>query len=56
MLAGRKAIFVPIAQINPLVDGRITVEARLEEVDDLHPEVAVAARMEMEKEARILGG
>jgi hypothetical protein len=35
---------------------RITVEARLEEVDDLHPEVAVAARMETEKEEGILGG
>jgi hypothetical protein len=38
------------------VDGRIIVEASLEEVDNLHPEVAVAARMGTEKEAGILGG
>jgi hypothetical protein len=56
MVAGRKGIFILIVQINQLVDGRITVEASLEEVDDLHPEVAVAARMETEKEAGILGG
>jgi hypothetical protein len=38
------------------VDGRITVEVSPEEVVDLHLEVAVAARMAMEKEARTLGG
>jgi hypothetical protein len=56
MPTGRKGIFVQIAQINQLVDGRITVEARLEEVADLHLEVVVVARMGTEKEARILGG
>jgi Iap family predicted aminopeptidase len=56
MPAGRKGIFVQIVQINQLVDGRITVEARLEEVDDLHLEVVAAARMGTEKEAGILGG
>jgi hypothetical protein len=55
MPAGRKGIFVQIVQINQLVDGQITVEARQEEVVDLHLEVAVAARMGTEKEARILG-
>jgi hypothetical protein len=42
------------------MDGRITVEARQEEVVDLHLEVAVAAKMVAakmgtEKEAGILG-
>jgi hypothetical protein len=37
------------------VDGRLIVEVRQEEVVDLHLEVAVAARMGMKKEARILG-
>jgi hypothetical protein len=55
MLAGRKGIFVQIVLINQLVDGRITGEASLEEVVDLHLEVAVAVRMTMEKEAGILG-
>jgi hypothetical protein len=36
MLAGKKVIFLLIVQINQLVDGRITVEARQEEVVDLH--------------------
>jgi hypothetical protein len=31
------------------------VEAKQEEVDDLHLEVVAAARMEMEKEAKQLG-
>jgi hypothetical protein len=52
---GRKGIFIQIVQINQRVDGRITVEARLEEVADLHLVVA-AARMGTEKEAGILGG
>jgi hypothetical protein len=52
----KRGIFVQIVQINQLEDGRLTVEARQEEVDDLHLEVAVAARMGTEKEARILGG
>jgi hypothetical protein len=56
MLAGRKGISVQIALINQLVDGRIIVVVRQEEVVDLHLEVAVAARMTMEKEARTLGG
>jgi hypothetical protein len=55
LLAGRKGISVQIAQINQLVDGRITVEARPELVADLHLEVAVAARMTTEKEAGTLG-
>jgi hypothetical protein len=55
MVAGRKGTSVLTVLINQLVDGQITVEARLEEVDDLHLEVAVAARMGTEKEARILG-
>jgi hypothetical protein len=54
LLAGRKGIFVLIVLINQLVDGRITMEARLEEVDNLHLEVVVAARMGTEKEAKIL--
>jgi hypothetical protein len=37
------------------VDGRLIVEARQEEVDDLHLEVVVAARMGTEKEAKLLG-
>jgi hypothetical protein len=56
MLAEKKGIFVQIVQINQLVDCWITVEASQEEVVDLHLEVAVAARMGMEKEARTLGG
>jgi hypothetical protein len=56
MLAGRKGIFVLIVLINQLVDGRITVVASLEEVDDLHLEVAVEARTTTEKEAGTLGG
>jgi hypothetical protein len=52
----KRGTFVQIVLINQLVDGRITVEASLEEVDDLHPEVAVAARMGTEKEVGILGG
>jgi hypothetical protein len=52
----KRGISVQTARINPLGDGLIIVEASLEEVDDLHPEVAVAARMETEKEAGILGG
>jgi hypothetical protein len=55
LLAGRKGISIQIVQINLLVDSRITAEARQEEVADLHLEVAVAARMGTEKEARILG-
>jgi hypothetical protein len=55
LLAGRKGISIQIVQINQLEDGRITVEARQEEAVDLHLEVAVAARMGMEKEAGILG-
>jgi hypothetical protein len=55
MLVERRGIFVQIVQINQLVVGQLTVEARQEEVDDLHLEVAVAARMEMRKEVRPLG-
>jgi hypothetical protein len=51
----KRGTFVQIVQINQLVDGRLTVEARQEEVDDLHLEVAVAARMGMVKEAGLLG-
>jgi hypothetical protein len=51
----KRGTFIQIVQINPLVDGRIIVEARHEEVDDLHLEVAATARMGTEKEARILG-
>jgi hypothetical protein len=51
----KRGIFIQIVQINQLVDGRITVEASLEEVDDLQLEVAVAAKMGMVKEARLLG-
>jgi hypothetical protein len=56
MLAGRKGISVRIVLINQLEDGRITGEASQEEVVDLHPEVAVAARTTTEKEAGTLGG
>jgi hypothetical protein len=56
LLAGRKGISVQIAQINQRVDGRITVVASREEVDDQQLEVAVGARMGTEKEAVILGG
>jgi hypothetical protein len=52
----KRGISIRIARINPLVDGLIIVEARQEEVDDLHLEVVVATRMGTEKEARILGG
>jgi hypothetical protein len=52
----KRGTFVQIVLINQLVDGRITVEANPEEVDDLHLEVAVAARMGTVKEAGILGG
>jgi hypothetical protein len=55
MLMERRGIFIQIVQINQLVVGQLTVEARQEEVDDLHLEVAVAARMEMGKEAGHLG-
>jgi hypothetical protein len=54
MVAGRKVTSIQIVQINLLVDGRITVEARQEGVANLHLEVA-AARMGTEKEAVILG-
>jgi hypothetical protein len=54
LLAGRKGTSIQIVQINLLVDGRITVQARHEGVADLHLEVA-AARMGTEKEAVILG-
>jgi hypothetical protein len=37
------------------VVGQLIVEARQEEVDEPHLEVAVAAGMGTEKEARILG-
>jgi hypothetical protein len=37
------------------VVGQLTVEARQEEVDDLHLEVAVAARMEMGEDAGHFG-
>jgi hypothetical protein len=56
MLVEKRVTFVQIVQINQRVDGRITVVASLEEVDDLHLEVAAAARMGTEKEAGILGG
>jgi hypothetical protein len=56
MLAERKGIFIQIVQINQRVDGLITGEASQEEVVDLHLEVAVAARMGTEKEAKTLGG
>jgi hypothetical protein len=36
----RRGIFIRIVQINQLVVGQLTVEARHEEVDDLHLEVA----------------
>jgi hypothetical protein len=52
----KRGISVQIVRINPLGDGLIIVETRQEEVDDLHLEVAVAARMGTEKEAGILGG
>jgi hypothetical protein len=55
MLAGRKGIFVRIALINQLEDGRITGEASPEEVVDSHLEVVVAARTTTEKEAGTLG-
>jgi hypothetical protein len=55
MLVERRGTFVQIIQINQLVVGQLTVEARQEEVDDLHLEVAVAARMGTGKEARLLG-
>jgi hypothetical protein len=35
--------------------GQLTVEARQEEVDDLHLEVAATARISMAKEAGLLG-
>jgi hypothetical protein len=52
----KRGTFIEIVQINPLVDGRIIVEARQEEVDDLHLEVVVTARMGTKKEAGTLGG
>jgi hypothetical protein len=51
----KRVTSVQIVQINQRVDGRITVEASLEEVDDLHLEVAVAAKMGTVKEAGLLG-
>jgi hypothetical protein len=56
MLVEKRVTFVQIVQINQRVDGRITMVASLEEADDLHLEVAVAARMTTENEARTLGG
>jgi hypothetical protein len=44
-----------IVLANQLEVGQLTVEARQEEVDDLHLEVAAAARMVMGKEAGCLG-
>jgi hypothetical protein len=44
-----------IALTNQLEAGQLTMEARQEEVDGLHLEVAAAARMEMGKEAGRLG-
>jgi hypothetical protein len=55
MLVERRGIFIQIVQTNQLVVGRLTVEARPEEVDDLHLEVVVAARMGMVNEAKLLG-
>jgi hypothetical protein len=54
LLVGRKGVSVQIAQINQLVDGRITMEARQELVADLHLEVAVVAIMGTGKEAETL--
>jgi hypothetical protein len=55
MLVERRGIFVQIAPINQLVVGQSTVEEKQAEVDDLHLEVAAAARIVMGKEARHLG-
>jgi hypothetical protein len=52
----KRGIYIQIAQINPLGDGLIVVEASQEELDALHLEVVAAARMGMEKEAVMLGG
>jgi hypothetical protein len=51
----KRVTSVQIVQINQWVDGRITVEASLEEVDGLHLEVVVAAKMGTVKEAGLLG-
>jgi hypothetical protein len=55
MLVEKRGTFSLIALTNQPEVGQLTVEARQEEVDDLHLEVAVAARMEMGKEAGLLG-
>jgi hypothetical protein len=51
----KRGTFSLIALTNQPEDGQLIVEARPEEVDDLHLEVAVAARMEMGKGAGLLG-
>jgi hypothetical protein len=51
----KRGTFGLIVLTNQPEVGQLTVEARQEEADDLHLEVAVAARVETGKEARILG-
>jgi hypothetical protein len=55
MLVGKRGTFIQIVQINQLVDGRLTVEVKQEEVDDPHLEAAVVAKMGTVKEAGLLG-
>jgi hypothetical protein len=51
----KRGTYGQIALTNQPEVGQLTVEAKQEEVDGLHLEVAVAARTEMGKEAGHLG-
>jgi hypothetical protein len=51
----KRGTFGLIVLANQPEVGQLTMEARQEEVDDLHLEVALAARIEMGKEAGCLG-
>jgi hypothetical protein len=48
-LVEKRGTYGQIVLANQLEVGQLTVEARQEEVDDLHLEVAAATRMEMGK-------
>jgi hypothetical protein len=55
MLVVKRGTYGLIVLANQPEVGQLTAEARLKEADDLHPEVAAAARMVMEKGADHLG-
>jgi hypothetical protein len=55
MLVERRGIFNPIVPINQLVVGQSIVEVKQAEVEDLHLEEAIVAKIAMGREAGLLG-